>query len=158
MGIKSFQGDLVGKAAPKALQIRVEDHMNKAVVCFNPSQTILEVMDAIIKNGISGGPIVSEHNEILGIISEGDCIKQITESKYYNLPLNEMNIGHYMTVNVICVNPNDSIFDVADKFLTTKKRNFPVILEGKVIGLISQKNVLKAVLHCESANWQKNHS
>jgi CBS domain-containing protein len=56
------------------------------------------------------------------------------------------------------VSPNDSIFDVADKFLTTKKRNFPVIQDGKVIGLISQKNVLKAVLHWESANWQKNHN
>jgi CBS domain-containing protein len=158
MGIKSYQGDLVGKTITKAEQIRVEDHMNKAVVCFNSSQTILEVMDAIIKNGISGGPIVTDNNEILGIISEGDCIKQITESKYYNLPLNEMSIGHYMTKNVICVSPNDSIFDVADKFLTTKKRNFPVLQDGKVIGLISQKNVLKAVLHWESANWQKNHN
>ena len=51
--------------------------------------------------------------------------KQITESKYYNLPLNEMSVGHYMTKNVICVSPNDSIFDVADKFLSSKKRNFP---------------------------------
>lgn len=158
MGIKSYQGDLVGKTATKPEQIRVEDHMNKSVVCFNSSQTILEVMDSIIKNAISGGPVVSETNEILGIISEGDCIKQITESKYYNLPLNEMSIGHYMTKNVICVSPSDSIFDVADKFLTTKKRNFPVIHQGKIIGLISQKNVLKAVIQWEGTNWLKNHS
>lgn len=108
-----------------------------------------------MKNGISGGPIVSDSNEVVGFISEGDCIKQITESKYYNLPLEEMSIEHYMSKNVICVGPEESLLDIANKFLVTKKRNFPVIQEGKLIGLISQKNVLKAVLDWKSSHWHK---
>jgi CBS domain-containing protein len=152
MAIKSYQGELVGKAAPKAEEIRVEHYMNKAVVSFKISQDILEIMNALVKNGISGGPIVSESNEVVGFISEGDCIKQMTESKYYNLPLEEMSIEHYMTKNVICVGPDESLLDIANKFLITKKRNFPVVHDGKLIGLISQKNVLKAVL-----DWKGTH-
>ena len=39
--------------------------------------------------------------------------------------IEEMNIEHYMTKNVICVGPDESLLDIANKFLTTKKRNFP---------------------------------
>lgn len=155
MAIKSYQGESIGKQAPKAEEIHVEHYMNKAVISFKTSQDILEIMDALVKNGISGGPIVSDSNEVVGFISEGDCIKQITESKYYNLPLEEMSIEHYMSKNVICVGPEESLLDIANKFLVTKKRNFPVIQEGKLIGLISQKNVLKAVLDWKSSHWHK---
>lgn len=116
MAIESYQGKLVGEKAPKAEEIRVEHFMNKAFVSFKTTQDILEIMDALVKNGISGGPILSESNEVVGFISEGDCIRQITESKYYNLPLEEMNIDHYMTKNVICVGPEDSLLDISNKF------------------------------------------
>lgn len=129
--------------------------MNRAVVSFKTNQDIIEIMDALVKNGISGGPIVSECNEVVGFISEGDCIKQMTESKYYNLPLEEMNIEHYMTKSVICVGPEDSLLDIADKFLATKKRNFPVVHNGILIGLISQKNVLKAVLDWKGTHYRR---
>ena len=155
MAIKNYQGETVGKQAPKAEEIHVEHYMNKSVVSFKTTQDILEIMDALVKNGISGGPIVSESNEVVGFISEGDCIRQITESKYYNLPLEEMNIDHYMTKNVICVSPDESLLDIANKFLTTKKRNFPVVRDGKLIGLISQKNVLKAVLDWKGTHYRR---
>ncbi|GGD17392.1 CBS domain-containing protein [Flavobacterium orientale] len=153
MGIKSYQGEMIGKTAPEQEKICVENYMNRAVVSFSASQNILEVMDAIVKNGISGGPIVSENNEVIGIISEGDCIKQISESKYYNLPMDDMSVQRFMTPNVICVAPDENLLDVANKFLSTKKRNFPVVHQGKLIGLISQKNVLKAVLQWSGSNW-----
>ncbi len=156
MGIKSYQGVMVGKTAPEQEKICVEYYMNKAVVSFSAAQNILEVMDAIVKNGISGGPIVSENNEVIGIISEGDCIKQISESKYYNLPMDDMSVQRFMTPDVICVSPDDNLLDVANKFLMTKKRNFPVVHQGKLIGLISQKNILKAVLQWSSSNWYTN--
>ncbi len=132
MAIKSYLGESAGKKAPKAEEIHVEHYMNKAVVSFKTTQDILEIMDALVKNRISGGPIVSESNEVVGFISEGDCIRQITESKYYNLPLEEMNIDHYMTKNVICVAPDESLLDIAKKFLTTKKKKFPGCMRRKI--------------------------
>ena len=92
MPVKSYQGESVGVQAPKAEEIHVEHYMNKSVVSFKTTQDILEIMDALVKNCISGGPIVSDSNEVVGFISEGDCIRQLTESKYYNLPMEEMNI------------------------------------------------------------------
>ena len=69
MPVKSYQGETVGKQAPKAEEIHVEHYMNKSVVSFKTTQDILEIMDALVKNGISGGPIVSESNEVVGFIA-----------------------------------------------------------------------------------------
>ena len=50
---------------------------------------IEDVIQSLIKNKISGGPVVNDKNELVGMISEGDCLKQISESRYYNMPMEQ---------------------------------------------------------------------
>jgi CBS-domain-containing membrane protein len=47
--------------------------------------------------------------------------------------------------------------DVANKFLTEKKRRFPVIENHKLVGMISQKNVLVAAMNWTGNHWENNH-
>ena len=121
---------------------------------FYAGQSVLEVMETLLKYRISGGPVVNQQNELIGIISEGDCIKQISESRYYNQPMENMTVENYMAKEVETVSPDMHLFDVANKFLSLKKRRFPVCEQGKLIGLISQKDVLKAALEIQGYNWK----
>ena len=155
MGIKSFQGARrqqinVADTTP----LKVSDYMTTDLITFTPNQTIESVMEAIIKHRISGGPVVNEKNELIGVISEGDCIKQISESRYYNMPMQDKTIEKHMAVNVETIDGNMNIFDAANKFLNAKRRRFPIVENGKLVGQISQKDVLKAAMKLKGQNWK----
>lgn len=92
--------------------------------------------------------------ELIGIISEGDCIKQISESRYYNMPIQDKSIKNFITLNVETIDGNMNIFDAANKFLESKRRRFPIVENGKLVGQISQKDVLKAAMALKGQNWK----
>ncbi|NNC48988.1 MAG: CBS domain-containing protein [Flaviramulus sp.] len=155
MGIKSFQGARRQQSnATDNTPLKVSDYMTTNLITFTPDQTIESVMQSLIKNRISGGPVVNDKNELIGIISEGDCIKQISESRYYNMPMQDKTIEKHMAMNVETIDGNMNIFDAATKFLEAKRRRFPIVEKGKLVGQISQKDVLKAAMQLKGQNWK----
>lgn len=155
MGIKSFQGSRKQQAtATPDVPLKVSDYMSTKLITFTPDQSIETVMQALIKNRISGGPVVNEKQELVGIISEGDCIKQISESRYYNMPMQDQTIEKHMVQNVETIDGNMHIFDAAKKFLNAKRRRFPIVENGKLVGQISQKDVLKAAMKLKGQTWK----
>ena len=128
--------------------------MTKKLITFRPDQSVLEVMNLLIKNKISGGPVVNENNELMGIISEGDCMKQISESRYYNMPMEDMVVEKHMAKEVETIDGNMNVFDAANKFVNSKRRRFPIVENGKLVGQISQKDVLKAALTLNGQTWK----
>lgn len=153
MGIKSFQGARKQQnvSAPKALKVR--DYMTTQLITFKQDQSVQEVVESLIKNKISGGPVVNDQNELVGIISEGDCLKQLSESRYYNMPLKHDNVEMRMVRDVETIDGNMDVFDAANKFLSSKRRRFPIVENGKLVGQISQKDILKAALDLKNENW-----
>jgi CBS domain-containing protein len=155
MGIKSFQGARKTVTKETGEAILVSDYMTKKLITFRPDQPVEEVIETLINNKISGGPVVNERNELVGIISEGDCIKQISESRYYNLPMDKNHtVEKCMVSNVETIDGNMNIFDAANKFLSSKRRRFPIVEEGKLVGQISQKDILKAALQLKGQSWK----
>jgi CBS domain-containing protein len=155
MGIKSFQG--ARRAQSNVIDetpLKVSDYMTTTLITFTPDQSIENVMETLIKNRISGGPVVNEKHELIGIISEGDCIKQISESRYYNMPMQSDTIEKHMARNVETIDGNMNIFDAANKFLEAKRRRFPIVENGKLVGQISQKDVLKAAMALKGHTWK----
>ena len=153
MGIKSFQGRRAEPEKIQSLPIRVEDYMTRSLITFRKEQLVIEVMEALIKNKISGAPVVNERNELVGIISDGDCMKQISESRYYNMPIGDMRIEKYMETNVTTIAKDMSIFDCASLFYKHDCRRFPIMENGKLIGQISRKDILCAALKLRGQNW-----
>ena len=98
--------------------------------------------------------MVGENNELLGIISEGDCIKQLNESRYYNMPIQDATVEKFMVRDVETIDGNLNIFDAANKFLEKKRRRFPILEDGKLVGQISQKDIMKAALKLNSQYWR----
>lgn len=145
MAIKSFQGQRA-EQPEKGTPIMVKDYMVTKLISFKPNQSVIEAMEILVKNKISGGPVIDEQDELVGIISEGDCLKQISQSKYFNMPMSEIKVKDYMVKEVKTIDAFVTIFEAADYFLNNKIRRFPVIRHGKLVGQISQKDILEAVL------------
>ena|SRR5690606_2872773 len=153
MGIKSFQGKRAEPEKIQSLPILVEDYMSRSLITFKKDQLVIEVMEALIKNKISGAPVVNDYNELAGIISDGDCMKQISESRYYNMPIGDMKIEQFMATDVTTIDRKVNIFDCANLFHQHNCRRFPIVEDGKLIGMISRKDVLCAALKLRGQNW-----
>ncbi len=155
MGIKSFMGKRAEPEKPAELPISVRDYMATNLVTFRENENIMDVMEKLIKHGISGGCIVNEKNELLGMISEGDCMKQISDSRYYNMPMSDLAVGKRMNKDVVTIDGNMNVLEAANRFTELKFRRFPIVEDGKLVGQISQRDVLKAAIRLRSQNWHK---
>jgi len=151
--VKSYTG--VRKAPPKKeiQQVQVRDYMTEKLVTFTPDQSIGEVVEVLLKKNISGGPVLDSNGNLVGIISEGDCLKEIVKGKYSNVPNDPGLVRHHMVKNVITISPDTNILEAAQRFLELKVRRFPVLKNGQLIGQISQRDVLRAVENLEHATW-----
>ncbi len=156
MAIKSFQGARKSQSqqTDKSEAFKVSDYMTRKLITFKPEQTVEEVIQKLIQHKISGGPVVNDQNELIGIISEGDCIKQISDSRYYNMPFEHNKIEAHMARNVETIDGDTNIFDAANKFIQSKRRRFPIVENGKLVGQISQKDILKAAMNLRGQNWK----
>ena len=141
------------KASP-AQPVHVADYMSRRLVTFHPDQTMDDVIDTLLKKGISGGPVIDDDGNLVGIISEGDCLKQVVKGKYTNTPNLTGYAKDHMARNVRTVSPEMNIFDLAQMFLDMRLRRFPVIKDGKLVGQISQKDVMKAVQQLKDTTWK----
>jgi predicted transcriptional regulator len=155
MGIKSFQGKRTSTPKKEGPKILVSDYMTTKLITFKADDSLDYVIQQLITNKISGGPVVNDKNELIGIISETDCIKHISESKYYNMPADTNNIvSKYMVTDVDTIDKNMNIFDAAFKFISSRRRRFPVIEKGKLIGQLSQRDVLDAAIKVKGNTWK----
>ncbi|MFT4575726.1 MAG: CBS domain-containing protein [Polaribacter sp.] len=154
MGIFNFQGKRSIKKET-ADSILISDYMTRNLITFKPTDSISHVIQTLIEHNISGGPVVNDKYELIGVISEGDCMKQISESRYYNMPMDtNRTVEKAMAKNVETIDGSMNIFDAVDQFLNSKRRRFPIVERGKLVGQISQKDILKAAMQLKENTWK----
>ena len=154
MPIKSFQGQQERRVKSKAKTLLVEDIMARNLIVFKPNETIHEVMSKFIKYRISGGPVVNEKGDLIGVISEADCMKEVSESRYFNLPILDKSVSKFMTTKVDTIEASKTIFEAASDFFKTSRRRFPVLDNEKLVGQISRKDIVIATLNMKSNTWR----
>ena len=55
--------------------VRVRDFMAASLVTFTPEMDVLRAIHLLLEKGISGAPVVDEHGNLIGVLSEKDCLK-----------------------------------------------------------------------------------
>ena len=154
MAIKSFQG-VRSSVNNVNKNILVRDIMKRNLIVFSPNDSIFDVMKKFVKNKISGGPVLNKSGKIVGIISEADCMKEISDSRYFNMPILDKRVKNFMEKNVDTISSSTSIFDAASRFHNTSRRRFPVVENQKLVGQISRKDIVIAAINMQSQTWFK---
>ena len=129
--------------------------MKRNLVVFSPNDSIFDVMKKFVKYKISGGPVLNKNGKIVGVISEADCMKEISDSRYFNMPILDKRVKNFMEKNVDTIKSSTSIFDAASKFYNTSRRRFPVVENQKLVGQISRKDIVIAAINMQSQTWFK---
>lgn len=154
MPIKSFQGERATSSKKLNQNVLVKDIMTRNLVVFKKDQTIHEVMQKFIKHRISGGPVVDDAGNLIGVISEADCMKEISDSRYFNLPILDRTVANFMSTEVDTIDANQSIFEAASQFFKSSRRRFPVLDNNRLVGQISRKDIVIATLNMKSQTWR----
>ena len=121
----------------------VKDYMARTLVTFKPDTAVLDAVHILVKNRIAGAPVVDDEGSLIGMLSELDCMKVALQAGYhgdYGGPVSD-----YMSKGVETVNMDMSIIDLAQVFIDTSYRRFPVTDENRLVGQISRRDVLRAL-------------
>ncbi len=132
----------------------ITDYMTRDVYTLSPDQSIADAMDMFLEKKISGAPVKDDRDHIVGIISEIDCMKVMVDEAYHNLPHGRISVSQYMTENPQTLNDTMDVLDCAQKFLSTHFRRFPVVdVNGKLVGTISRRDILRATRDLKTSTW-----
>ncbi len=123
--------------------IRVRDYMTRSLFTLQQGMEILRAVHILVENDISGAPVVDESGKLVGILTERDCMRIDLEASYYEGYGGR--VENYMSKNVISIDPDMSILELAKRFIDAPYRRYPVVENDRLIGLISRRDVMRAL-------------
>jgi len=121
----------------------VKDYMSTNLLTFNPETDMRTAIHDLVANNISGAPVVDDSGNLVGMLSERDCLKVALSSGYNAEPGGK--VAEYMSQPVETVTVDTSILEVADKFISGRFHRYPVLQENTLVGQVSRSDVLKAL-------------
>ena len=131
----------------------ITKYMATELVTFKPEQNISEVIKIILEKKISGAPVLNDRRELVGIISEKDCLKLLIDEAYHDQHHSKKTVADYMTTDVATVSVHMDVLDVATEFLNNHFRRFPVVEDGVLRGQVSRRDILKAAHDIKITTW-----
>jgi len=124
--------------------VEAKDHMTRSPVTLTPETKIFEAIEALIERSISGATVLDEHGNVVGVISEMDCLQAILSGTYHGEAGG--TVGAIMTREVESVEEGVNVLEVAQQLIDGHRRRFPVVKEGKFVGQVSCRSILRAVI------------
>ena len=121
----------------------VRDYMTGTLVTFTAETDVLDAVHKLLQHGIAGAPVVNNRGDLVGMLSELDCMKVALHAGYHGHWGG--SVTEYMTPEAETVDADMSIIDLAQRFVDTGFRRFPVVSEHRLVGQISRRDVLRAL-------------
>ena len=121
----------------------VKDYMAQTLVTFKSDTDVLDAVHELVNHRIAGAPVLDDAGNIIGMLSELDCMQVVLHAGYHS----QMGgpVADYMSSDVKTVNASMSIFDLAQLFIESPYRRFPVTDQNRLVGQISRRDVLRAL-------------
>ncbi|MBX2857772.1 MAG: CBS domain-containing protein [Cellvibrionaceae bacterium] len=124
--------------------ILVKDYMDQNPHAIQQSASVCDVVKLLTKDLTTGAPVVDEQNNLVGFISEQDCIRELLNEAFY--AEESKAVTRLMVTKVLTVNPDTSIIEVAENMSKGPPKNYPVVDHGKLVGILSRRSVLEALM------------
>lgn len=125
------------------MKATTHDYMTRKLVTFTPDMDIHRAIGALLGAQVSGGPVLDEAGGIVGMLSIKDCLGIAFEASYHQAPGGR--VAEFMSETVETIDADTDIVEVAEIFMKSRYRRFPVIAEGRLVGQISRYDVLRAL-------------
>lgn len=144
--------------------MKVKEVMSKGLKSLSPEMSVKEAIQILFQTEISGLPVIDENGRLLGMFTEKDVLHRILPGylekvgsfvyeenpkmiKKKILELERIKVKDIMRREVIIVDEDTTLCEVAKIMLTQRVRRIPVInKEKKIVGIVAREDVLKGLL------------
>ena len=119
--------------------------MRRPVVAATPRASVRDIAMQLVANGFSGMPVAERDGTVIGVITEADILRALTEGK----PLETLAAEDIMTRDVISVDLETPMLDVMKMLQDHHILRVPVTDRGQLVGVISRIDLIRTVLEPE---------
>ena len=147
--------------------LKVKDIMTREVISVSPETEIASAAKILLEKRINGMPVIDPFGRLVGIICQSDLVAQqksipvpsiftfldsylpLTSIKRIDKEIEKiaaLTVNEAMTPEPVTVNPETDIEDVAKLMVDKKYHTLPVVVDGKVIGIVGKEDVLKTLI------------
>jgi CBS domain-containing protein len=106
--------------------------MSTTLVTVSPTTAVADLASLLAFHRVSGVPVVDDRQRLVGVVTETDVIARGGET-----------VGDMMTTDVLSVGEADTIARAAALIAGRRVRRLPVVREGRVVGLVSQADIVR---------------
>jgi CBS domain-containing protein len=120
--------------------VAIRDIMSEHVITIRPEGTVKEAVELLLRHSISGLPVTDTQGRLVGLVSEYDLLTNLVTSEPTSNP-----VANYMMHDVRTVSPADNVVKVAERFLASRDHRYPVVENGRLIGIVSRRDVMRLI-------------
>jgi CBS domain-containing protein/anti-sigma regulatory factor (Ser/Thr protein kinase) len=142
------QANTVSRVQELVYELRISEVMTPNVITISCNATMGELKALLRTKRISGVPVV-DGDRLVGIISVENLIKALEEGRIGS------SVGEHMTTNLLSLLPEETLVKAVNLFARYGYGRFPVVsTEGKLIGIITKGDIVRALLRQMEIQWQ----
>lgn len=143
--------------------MQVSQAMSTKVITIQPDASIAEAIDLMLGSHVSGLPVVDREGTLVGLLSEGDLLRraelgtQKPRARWIEVLLGPgkaaeayvqthgRKVEELMTADPIAIAPGADLSEAVDLLNRHKIKRLPVTLEGRVVGILTRADLLRAL-------------
>jgi len=111
-------------------------------IAIGPNSSVLDALKVLADRNI-GAVLITEGDRLIGILSERDYARK---GELQNRTANSTPVREIMTTDVVSVSPNQTVEECRKIMGDKRIRHLPVISAGRVIGVLSSKDILDEII------------
>lgn len=144
---------------PHPGSVKVTAIMSSPVITAAPSTSIKEAARLLVQHDISAMPVLDDHGNLIGIVSEADLIKvegrPDPRSQATPLPPSAgstpRTVAQVMTRDVISVRAGTEVSQAVRTMLDAGIKRVPVMDGGRVVGVVSRRDLMRVIARSDDA-------
>lgn len=121
----------------------VQDYMLKQPLYFTPKQTLAQAVQLLVDTHQIGGPVCDDDHHVIGWLSEKDCLAKLLDETYHCESIS--HVKDVMHSEALAIEPDMSVLTLAEMAKGNKPKMYPVVEKGKLIGVITRREMLVAL-------------
>jgi CBS domain-containing protein len=122
------------------MAFKAKDIMTRQIVTVREDASVDDVCELLLRYRISGVPVVNNQGDLAGIVTEYDLLSLLSATDHEHRSVSEV-----LSKEVVTVDEDEPLTDVADRFLDKGLRRLPVVKNGRLTGVISRRDLVRFI-------------